>query len=67
MGYTLVISAGRADDPDSDRGGVLILIDDSTHKIKNIEHKQPGFIRVKIEWGNETLDVATVYAPSNHP
>ena len=63
-GFTLVISYGRADDEESRRGGVLILTNDKTTTLNSVLNREPGFIRIKVEWGTETLEFANVYAPA---
>ena len=46
------------------RGGVLIVLDDSSVVHKDMLDKEEGFIRLKVEWGTQTLEIATVYAPT---
>ena len=64
--FKLVISAGRADDPNSTRGGVFILVDTTQVGLEDndILYEDPGFIRIKVTWGSEKLDIANVYAPA---
>jgi exonuclease III len=64
MGFTLTITYGRADATDSNRGGVLILTEDTQVQVNEVVHAEEGFIRLKVKWGAKELDVATVYAPS---
>ena len=63
-GYTLIISYGKADDEESLRGGTLILTWDKTVTLLHTFNNEPGFIRIKVEWGTETLEFANVYAPA---
>ena len=63
-GYTLHISFGSPDDPDSARRGVLMLTADDTVTVKEGGVTSPGLIRKQIAWGNRTVEVACVYAPS---
>ena len=63
-GYTLIISYGKADDEESLRGGTLILTWDKTVTLLHTLNNEPGFIRIKVEWGTETLEFANVYAPA---
>ena len=64
MGCTAVISFGRADAPDSERGGVIMVLDNSSVVHKDTLDKEEGFIRLRVEWGTQTLEIATVYAPT---
>ena len=63
MGYTLIITSGRAGDDDSRRGGVLILLDDSSIDLVKTLHLEPGFIQITISHGGNYYDVANIYAP----
>ena len=64
MGCTLIISFGRADAPDSERGGTFVILDTTSVTLKETLDKEEGFIRLRVEWGTETLELATVYAPA---
>ena len=63
-GFTLLISYGKADDEESKKGGVLILLDDSTLELESVLHLQPGFIHLKVTGASKTLLIACVYAPA---
>jgi hypothetical protein len=62
----LAISTGRAEDPTSTRGGVLILVDTTQVGMEDddILNEDPGFIRIRLTWGADKLDIANVYAPA---
>ena len=64
--FKLAISTGRAEDPTSTRGGVLILVDTTQVGMEDddILNEDPGFIRIRLTWGADKLDVANVYAPA---
>jgi len=62
-GFTAIISFGRADAPDSSRGGVLTLLVDATLSLKKIDLMQPGIIALTAEWGAKEIKIANVYAP----
>jgi hypothetical protein len=66
-GYTMEISFGSPDDPDSARRGVLMLTADDTVTMKAGGTVSPGLIKKQIVWGDTTLEVACVYAPSAAP
>eukprot|EP00966_Prymnesium_polylepis_P086440 2001045-Prymnesium_polylepis.1 len=59
------ISAGRKDDPASTRGGAFILVDTTQVGLEDedILYEDPGFVRVRLTWGADKLDVANLYAP----
>eukprot|EP00966_Prymnesium_polylepis_P245381 5676758-Prymnesium_polylepis.1 len=61
-GFQLIITAGYADNPQSLRGGVH---NDQCKRpvCQTIVEEDAGFIRVKLDWGSEELDIANVYAP----
>ena len=63
-GFTLVVTYGRADDPDSTRGGVLTILDDTSTTLRRKLIEEPGLIKLEIEWGTETLEIVNIYAPS---
>ena len=62
-GFTLTITFGRADAPDSERGGVLILTVDSVIARKKVIVEEPGLIIMETEWGAKKLKIGNVYAP----
>ena len=63
-GFQLIITAGYADNTQSLRGGVFIMINTNVLSVKKIVEEEAGFIRVKLDWGSEELDIANVYAPA---
>ena len=63
-GFTLHASYGTIDDTESRAGGSLIITDDST-LTSELEHVQPGFVKAKVTWGEETFRLASAYAPTN--
>ena len=63
-GFTLLISYGKADNEDSRKGGVLILLNDNLMEHDSTMHIQPGFIQVKVTGANKPLIIACVYAPA---
>ena len=64
-GFTLTMSFGRADAPESERGGVFLLTKDAIVTHRSVKYKEEGLVRCEVTWGTKTLDVAVVYAPSN--
>ena len=66
-GYTMEISFGSPGDPNSARRGVLMLTADDTVTMKAGGTVSPGLIKKQIAWGDKTLEVACVYAPSEAP
>eukprot|EP00966_Prymnesium_polylepis_P007530 172799-Prymnesium_polylepis.1 len=40
------------------------MIDTNILSVEKIVEEEAGFIRVKLEWGSEELDIANVYAPA---
>jgi len=63
-GFTAVTTYGRADDPDSQRGGVMTLVTDSLLTVKSTVIAEPGVIILDVEWGAKQLTVGNVYAPA---
>ena len=47
-GFTLTITYGRANNEESRKGGVLILVDDSSLSVSQTLHSQPGFIMLEL-------------------
>ena len=62
--YDAVITYGKADNPDSTRGGVMVIWDTKVLKLTQTLDEMPGFIRVNLDWAGQPLEVASVYAPS---
>ena len=63
-GFSLIITYGRANDEESRKGGVLVLIDDSSLSVVQTLHSQPGFIMLELMWGGKLLTLANVYSPA---
>ena len=58
------ISYGKADDPDSARGGTAITWDTHTVISKQVFDSIPGYVRMLLSWGEANIEVASVYAPA---
>ena len=46
-------------------GGALIMIDSSKMTLKKVIHEHPSLICVEAEMGGRSLEIASVYAPSD--
>ena len=61
----LIMTEGHRDAQGTAHGGVLIMIDSSKMTLKKVKHEHPSLVCVEAEMGERTLEIASVYAPSD--